>query len=188
MMGMTLTWNYQQCYVDISIPKYAQKVLTKFMVLKPTKYESHPHNYISPKYGQRTQYAETPPELPILSLTETKRIQEIAGTFLYLEQTVDAAILVALNDISSQQAKPTILTAKAITKLLNYISSNPNPTICYNASSMILHVHNDGSYLSAPNSRSRVARYFFLSRKESNYCDEPQVKINSVAHVIYKTL
>ena len=71
--------------MDISMPKYMQKVLIKFMVPKPTKHESQPHSYIPPKYSQRVQYAKTLTELSVLSSTKTKRIQEIVGTFLYLE-------------------------------------------------------------------------------------------------------
>ena len=48
----------------------------------------------------------------------------------------------------------------ALTQLLNYKATHPNSTVSFRRSSMILHIHSDGSYLSAPKSCSRAGRIF----------------------------
>jgi len=45
---------------------------------------------------------------------------------------------------------------------------------------MILNVHSDASYLSAPKARSRAGGYFFLG---SLPCDGDQIKLNGAIHV-----
>ena len=126
-------------------------------------FEPIPHPWTPPSYGARIQYANQPNNEPLLPTAEMKLIQQIVGTLLYLARAVDPTILVALNDISSQQSKPTETTMKHVHQLLDYIATNPNPIIHYHASDMVLHIHSDGSYLSAPNARSRAAGHFFLS-------------------------
>jgi hypothetical protein len=74
-------------------------------------------------------------------------------------------MLVALGTISATQAKATVHTTNAVTKLLNYVATHPKATICYHASDMVLHIHSDASYLSAPKARSRVGGHFYLSDK-----------------------
>ena len=57
---------------------------------------------------------------------------------------------VSLGTLSSQKSKATKQTYDATLWILNYTDSNPNTTIRYTASDMILYVHSDASYLSAP--------------------------------------
>ena len=53
----------------------------------------------------------------------------------------------ALNEISNQQAKPTMLTRAACDMLLDYLSTHPDATVRFYASDMILHVIADAAYL-----------------------------------------
>jgi Reverse transcriptase (RNA-dependent DNA polymerase). len=55
--GLTLQWNYAQKYVDISMPGYIQKVLTKFQHPPPSRKQDAPALWNQPTYGQRIQYA-----------------------------------------------------------------------------------------------------------------------------------
>ena len=108
-------------------------------------------------------YSHEPTPSPFLSANDTTRIQQILGTLLYSARAVDPAILAAIKDIAYQQAKPTAATTNHLCQLLDYEASNPNVTIRFGASGMVLHTHSDGSpYLTAPCSRSRAAGYFFL--------------------------
>ena len=50
-----------------------------------------------------------------------------------------------------------------IQQLFKYLTSNPNATIQYHASGMILFIHSDASYLSFTKSRSRASGVFLLS-------------------------
>ncbi len=70
------------------------------------------------------------------------------------------AILVSLSDIAADQAKPTQRTMKRCHQLLDYMHSNPNAVILFQASDMILNVHSDASYLSVSRAQSRAGGYF----------------------------
>ena len=48
-------------------------------------------------------------------------------------------------------------------QLLDYLASQEDAVITYNASEMILAAHSDASYLSEPEARSRAGGHFFLS-------------------------
>ena len=109
------------------------------------------------------QYSHEPTPSPFLSAKDTTRIQQSLGTLLYYARAVDPTVLPAINDIANQQAKPTAAATNHLCQLLDYAASNPNATIRFRASGMVLHIHSDGSYLSAPCSRSRAAGHFFLS-------------------------
>ena len=50
-----------------------------------------------------------------------------------------------------------------VQQLLDYLASNPNATIQYHDSGMILFIHSDASYLSVTKARSRASGVFFLS-------------------------
>ena len=72
-------------------------------------------------------------------------------------------MLVALNELSTQQSAPTQDTLSKCHRLLNYAATYPTATIRYHASDMILTVDTDAAYLVFPKARSRVAGYFYLS-------------------------
>ena len=90
-------------------------------------------------------------------------IQKIVGTFLYYGIAVDNTIPVALSTIVSEKAAATSNMAKKITQLLNYLATNPDATIWYTLSGMVLWVHSDASYLSCPKSRSRAVGMHLLA-------------------------
>ena len=71
-------------------------------------------------------------------------------------------ILLALNDIATQQAKPTDSTMKQVHQLLDYIATHPKAIIRFRASDMILNIHSNTSYCSAGRGRSQAIGYFFL--------------------------
>jgi hypothetical protein len=77
-------------------------------------------------------------------------------------------MLVALSTLAASQTKGTQQMAKACTKLLNYAATPPDAKIRYNASTMILHVYSDASYLLEPQARSRVRGYFYLGDGTTN--------------------
>ena len=163
MLGMTLNWNYEQRHVDISMTNYISKMIQKFFCPKLTKHQSQLHQWIPPQYGQKIQFAHEPAPSPYLYSKDTTCIQQIVGTLLYYARAVDPTMLPAINDISSQQSTSTEITANHLWQLLDYAASNPDATIRYTASDMALHIHSNGSYLSAPCSWSQAAGHFFLS-------------------------
>ena len=54
--GLTLACNYNEKYVDISMPGYMKKALKKFNHKPPKCPEHAPHDWTSPIYGQQTQH------------------------------------------------------------------------------------------------------------------------------------
>ena len=76
---------------------------------------------------------------------------------------IDMTLLVTIGTLTSQQAHATEATMTAVTQLLNYCATNPDATVRFSASNMILHIIPDASYLSATRARSRLGGYFFLS-------------------------
>jgi hypothetical protein len=57
--------------------------------------------------------------------------------------------------------------------------THPDAIIWYRASDMILNVHSDASYLSAPKARSRAGGYFFLGSIPQ---DGDPTKLNGAIH------
>jgi hypothetical protein len=126
-LGLTLKWNYPAGYVDIFMPDYVPKVLAKFQHDHP-KSAQHAHQWTQPAYGQKVQYSNTD-QSPLLNKKDTQRVQSVSGTFLYYARAVDPTILPALNEISNNQAQPTIVTGKACDLLLDYLATYPNAVI-----------------------------------------------------------
>ena len=75
-------------------------------------------------------------------------------------------MLMELGPIATHKSKPTAKTLEAKMMLLNYAATNPDATMCFCASDMILYTHSDAFYLSEPMSRGRARAYLFLSDKK----------------------
>ena len=147
--GLTIQWDYNKGFVDISMPSYTQKALKKLRHDPPTKPQHAPHKWTIPNYGATPQL--TPVDnSPKLTPQGQKRIQSVTGTFLYYGRAVDASILPAINDIASMQAHPTEQTNEKVKMLLDYLCTYPNAKVRYYASNMILHIDSDAAYLVLP--------------------------------------
>jgi hypothetical protein len=85
-----------------------------------------------------------------------------------------------LSELSSQQAAPTENTMKRVNHFLDYMWTHLDAIIRHSASDMILNVHSDASYLSAPKACSRAGGYFFLG---SLPCNGDPIKLNGAIHV-----
>jgi hypothetical protein len=183
--GLTLDWDYAARHVDISMPDYIQQALHRFKHPLTAKPEDAPHHWTQPTYGAKTQFAAAEDASPTLPPSDIKHMQQVIGTLLYYALAIDNTMLVALGDLASAQTKGTQKTLDAVTWLLNYAATHPDATIRYHASGMILHVHSDGSYLSAPKARSRAGGHFFLSDAQ---LDPAKCKPNGPIHITAKIL
>ena len=106
-----------------------------------------------PVSGQKIQYAEKQDELPPVGEEEQTFIQQVTGAFLYYARTVDPTMLVALSTRVSDQTAPLCnLPWKRLHMCFwtTYVASYPDAILTYNKSSMVLAIHNNASYLSAP--------------------------------------
>ncbi len=160
--GINLEWNYAKRWVDIAIPIYAIKNLTRYNHPAPVKPQYCPYTPNSITYGRDNQATTPSNTSPLLDAAGKKRIQQIVGSFLYYAQAVNPTILMALSAIAAQQSAPTEETLARVNQFLDYIWTHPDAKIRYRASNMILNVHSDASYLSALKAQSRAGGYFFL--------------------------
>ena len=73
---------------------------------------------------------------------------------------------------------------------LNYADSNPNATIWYTASDMILNDHSNASYVSTPCSQSRAGGHYFLSYRLPDPTKSPRTcpRLNGPIHTVSKTM
>jgi hypothetical protein len=63
-------------------------------------------------YGKDTQVPTPIDDSPLLDNAGKKCIQKVVGSFLYYARVVDPTILMALTNITTQQATPTENTKK----------------------------------------------------------------------------
>jgi hypothetical protein len=116
----------------------------------------------------------------LLDIASKKRIQQIVRSFLYYAQAVDPTILMALSNMATQQSAPTKNTKKRVKQFLDYVWMHPDAIIRYHALDMVLNVHSNASYLSAPRAQSCGGGYFFLG---SLPIDGNLIKLNGAIHI-----
>ena len=85
---------------------------------------------------------------------------------MYYDIAIDNTVLVTLGKLGSEQAAATAMTSNKVNHFLDYLAFNPNATIHFHASGIILFIHSDASYLSVAKSRSRASGVYFLSDPE----------------------
>jgi hypothetical protein len=98
---------------------------------------------------------------PALSDKDVNKLQQLKGTLLYYARAVDPTLIMPINVLASEQSNATEITADKVIKLLNYCNTHPETKIRYQASDMILHIHN-ASYLSENESKSRAGGFFYM--------------------------
>eukprot|EP00957_Ditylum_brightwellii_P208356 15356992-Ditylum_brightwellii.AAC.2 len=130
--------------------------------------------------------APLPDEVPILSSENKTCIQQILRSFLFYAHTVDLTILLVLNAIAFQRKSPTKKIAGAVIQLLKYVATHPKAMLQFHASDMVLHIHSNVPYLSAPKARSRASSHFFPSTKPATTekLEETKVSLNGAVHSI----
>jgi hypothetical protein len=183
--GINLMWNYAKRYVDLSMPKYLMKQLTRYTHPAPLKPQHCPFAPNPITYGKDNQAPSPTDHSPLLDNSGKKRIQQIVGSFLYYARAFNLTILMVLSDIATQQSAPTKNTNKGVEQFLDYMWTHPNAIIRYRALDMVLNVRSDASYLSAPRARSCAGGYFFLG---SLLIDGDPIKLNGAIHITCTTL
>ena len=120
-------------------------------------------------------------------------MQRVVSVFLYNGCAIDNTVLLALNEISASQLKPTKNKTKKITMLLDYMDTYPNTEIRYTSSYMTLHVDSDVAFLVAPKARIRVAGFFYcydtiqLQHQDRNLMNQSVLNVNTLKHVVTST-
>jgi len=152
--GIDIEWNYPQRTCCLSMKGYIDEMLLKYNHPQPRKPQHSPHAHREIIYGAKEQLVPDVDTIPPLDAAGVKCIQGVIGSLLYYARAVDNKLLATLSTISSQQAKATENTAKAVHQLLDYVATYPQDGITYRSSSMVLAAHSDASFLMEPGSRS----------------------------------
>jgi hypothetical protein len=118
-----------------------------------------------PGYKSRQIYTSTNTQRPyvlIIHRISVLHLQQLGGTLLYYDRSVDPTFIMPVNVLASEQTRTTADTSDKIIKLLNYCTTHPESTLPYHASDMILNIHSDASYLSEREAKSRAGGIFYM--------------------------
>ncbi len=164
-IGVTLAWDYVNNLVDLSMPSYVAKGLTRFSGNKPLKPASSPGIYLAPVMGVKIQPEKTDDSAPATP-AQKLWIQQVNGYFLYYARILDELILPTCNEISSSQANPTQRTVAAVWRLLRYLSSHQSHVVRFVGCDMVLVVDSDASHNSRAESISVAGGYHRLVNRD----------------------
>eukprot|EP00804_Cyclotella_cryptica_P004433 CCRYP_006852-RB/>CCRYP_006852-RB protein AED:0.14 eAED:0.09 QI:0/-1/0/1/-1/1/1/0/489 len=174
-------WQYNKGYLDISMPGYVHKQLTKYNHPRPKKPVHTPWKHIPSNTASCPTNTLPHDDSPPLNNQQIKHVQQIVGSFLYYSRATDPTISHALCKLATQQAHAMENTLKRCTHFLEYMATHPDARIRYYASDMVLNIHSDASYLSVRDAKSRAAGIFFLGSIPKN--NEP-IRLNRAIAVL----
>jgi len=161
-IGITLEYNRDEGYLDMSMPGYIKNALTRFGKLD-VKGANSPIIYVPPVYGATTQtIPEDKPTGQSLDKAQVKLTQEIIGVFLYYARSVDPMMFPAVNKLATRLVGADTSIFQDTNRLFQYASRWLNAKMRVHASDMKLKTHSDASYLSETKARSRAGGFFFL--------------------------
>ena len=167
---MTLEWTYHKIHSEqnarLSMPGYVRDALIEFKH-NFVKQQFSASPFRDPIYGRKVQYADVI-DIPTFTKKQIHLLQRICGKFLYYARAIDSTMMHALNDLASQVTTGTMKTEEAQQCFLNYCATNPDASIVYYASDMIIRGDTDAAYLVASKARSRNAAYIFMGNKDRN--------------------
>jgi hypothetical protein len=106
------------------MPKYVMKQLTQYAHVASLKPQHCPFLPNPINYRKDNQAPNPADDSPLLDNAGRKKIQQVIGSLLYYAWAVNLTILMALSDISTQQAAPTE-TSKNVSA---YILTTCGPT------------------------------------------------------------
>jgi hypothetical protein len=168
---LMLDWYYKSGCVDLSMSGYIKAALHKFQHTSPTCPENAPHTWSPPVYVAKIQNTIHRGE---------QRHPHIYSEGHHTHSTVSRHVIILCagripnfnfvsHVLASDQTQDTAATAEKVIKLLNYYATHLDAKLRYDVSDMILNIHNDASYLSKHEAKSRAGGYFYLG---SNITEE----------------
>jgi hypothetical protein len=90
-----LKWNYEQGYVDISMPTYVNKKIIEYEHSSPKRPDFC--QYLDPiKYGKHSDTITPEAESPPLNKSNKKSVQQVLRSFLYYVRAINLPILHSL--------------------------------------------------------------------------------------------
>ena len=113
-------------------------------------------------YSSPSAQKATVDNSPLACEDEKKLLQCVIGTLLYYSRAVDPSICTAVHELGSIQSQPTMNDMKKMDRLLGYVSKHSNNAVRYYASTMLLQLMSDASYLCRPKARSVYGTHAYL--------------------------
>ena len=107
-----------------------------------------------PVFGQTKQIKSLPDSCAPLHSVGIDNIQKIISVLLYHAHNLNSLLFAALNTLITEQASTTESTIISLAQLLDYCATQPNTTLQFVASAMVLRIHSDMSYLSVSKTHS----------------------------------
>ncbi|KAL7485101.1 hypothetical protein ACHAW6_012619 [Cyclotella cf. meneghiniana] len=102
-LGLTITWDYPEQQVHLSMPGYCQKAGQRFCQPTPTKQQHQPYPQTARTYGAKQQFGKTKDNSPLLSKTKKTFFQEVIGVFLCYACAIDCTMLPALGFLATNK-------------------------------------------------------------------------------------
>ena len=143
-LGITLAWDYTLRRVTLSMPWYIKRAIARFKYACQRARHA-PAHYVPTTYGGNIQYTPKDDTSELLSATGLKYVQQVVGALLYYAIALDLSLLVSLCNISAEQSLPTKSTMSKVLHILDYVSTQPDASITYRASDMVLVSKSDTS-------------------------------------------
>ena len=154
---------------------YIKKQLSKYNNPTPKLPQHAPYPCAPKTYGKLAQDPIATENSPPAGTEGITHAPKVIGSILYYVRSVDSTHLVALNTLASEHAHMTEKTIENMKHMLDYLATNPNETVRFYQSDMILNEHSNSSYLSAKNAKSRAAGHLFLGWQPD---DKQPIRLN----------
>jgi hypothetical protein len=119
------------------MPNYLQKALKQFQH-KAGKLQHAPYQSAPIQYDATKQYAIQELKVPLLDDKAKWFIQQVCGKFLLVSRAVDSTPLCPISAIALQSSKPAEDTMQQTLQLLNYLATQEDAVLSYQASNMVL--------------------------------------------------
>ena len=116
--GITLNWNYDMGFVDLSVLGYVQKARVKYQHPLPNRPQHSPYQASPIKYGAKIQHLVPEDTSPPLTEEQIRRVQDVVGTFVWYGAACDPTLAASLSALATRQSKGTDNMKKASHQLV----------------------------------------------------------------------
>jgi hypothetical protein len=156
--GIIIEWDRKNRTVDLSMHGYT-------MTLSPSTTTQNPPHLTMPHRPGILQCVEKNTKDAATGSTRTfttKSKSQWSSTFLFDARSMDLTLISPLNIMVLGHSKATATKLDAVINISHYCAAYPDTKLRYHPSGMTLHIHNDASYLSEKEAKSRAGGCFTL--------------------------
>ena len=171
-LGFDINYDESARIMTLSLPGYIAKLLATICP-DGCKFFDSPSVYEAPIYGSTAPQTTTVDSSDFAPPTSKLLLQQVVGSILYYARAVDSLMLTAVCELSTLQAKPTLLTMKKMWRLVGYAAKHPNGCVHIVPSEMLLRIQSDGSHLSRPHSKSVAGGIHYLGTTDPFFLNAP---------------